>query len=64
MVLIPAAFLLSQLGRLPLVWIAFPVAEVMSIVLALIFVRRTIHRLDWEKKPEQEAQTPSASSNA
>ena len=63
-VLIPAAFLLSQLGRLPLVWIAFPVAEVMSIVLALIFVRRTIHRLDWEKKPEQEAQTPGASSNA
>ena len=48
-VLLPAAFLLSSLGVLNLVWLAFPIAEIASITLALFFVRRTIRRLDWSQ---------------
>lgn len=54
-VLVPAAFLLSRLGQLNLVWLAFPIAEVASIILALFFVRRTIRRLDWTKRTEEAA---------
>ena len=40
-VLLPVAWLLAQTGRLELVWIAFPVAEVISLILCIIFLRRT-----------------------
>jgi putative MATE family efflux protein len=46
-VLIPAAWLLSRLGRVELVWWAFPIAEVMSLGLCLVFlfhIERTIIR--------------------
>lgn len=46
-VLVPAAFLLSRLGILNLVWLAWPIAEVVSILLSLFFVRRTLRTLDW-----------------
>ena len=46
-VLVPAAFLLSRLGVLNLVWLAWPIAEVASILLSLFFVRRTLRILDW-----------------
>ncbi len=46
-VLVPAAFLLSRLGVLNLVWLAWPIAEVASILLSLFFVRRTLRTLDW-----------------
>ena len=36
-VLIPAAYLLAQLGDAALVWWAFPIAEVMSVIASLIF---------------------------
>ena len=39
-VLIPAAFLLSLLGNVDLVWWAFPIAEIMSLILCVIFVIR------------------------
>lgn len=39
-VLIPAAFLLSLAGNVALVWWAFPIAEVMSLVLSSIFLKR------------------------
>ena len=42
MVLLPVAWLLSQMGRLELVWLAFPVAEVVSLTLSAIFLRRTM----------------------
>ena len=48
-VLLPAAFLLSRLDVLNFVWLAFPIAEIASITLALIFVRRTLRHLDWSK---------------
>ena len=41
-VLLPVAWLLSQVGRLELVWLAFPVAEVVSLPLSAIFLRRTM----------------------
>ena len=41
-VLLPVAWLLSLTGRLELVWVAFPVAELMSLTLSSIFLRRTI----------------------
>ena len=42
-VLLPAAWLLSRTGRLDLVWLAFPLAEIVSVVLCLVFLRRTLH---------------------
>ena len=41
-VLLPVAWLLSLTGRLELVWVAFPVAELMSLTLSAVFLRRTI----------------------
>ena len=40
-VLLPAAYLLSLSGNLNLVWWSFPIAELVSIVLSVIFMRRT-----------------------
>lgn len=40
-VLLPAAYLLSLTGRLELVWFAFPIAEISSVILSSIFLRRT-----------------------
>ena len=33
---------MSQLGRLELVWWAFPTAEVVALGLSIVFLRRTI----------------------
>ena len=41
-VLLPVAWLLSRTGRLELVWWSFPIAEVMSFTLSVIFLRRTV----------------------
>ena len=41
-VLLPVAWLLSRTGQLELVWWAFPIAEVMSFTLSVIFLRRTV----------------------
>ncbi len=40
-VLLPAAYLLSLSGRLELVWLAFPIAEVVSLIFSAVFLRRT-----------------------
>ena len=40
LVLIPAAFLLSRLGTVSAVWFAFPIAEVVSITVSLLFFRK------------------------
>ena len=42
MVLLPTAWLLSQLGKLELVWWAVPIAEVVALGLSIVFLRRTI----------------------
>ena len=41
-VLLPVAWLLSLAGRLELVWLAFPIAELVSLILSAIFLRRTM----------------------
>lgn len=43
-VLIPVAFLLSLAGNLKLVWVAFPIAEVVSFTLSIFFLVRSIEK--------------------
>lgn len=45
-VLLPAAWLLSLSGNVSLIWCSFPIAEVASLLLAIVFLRRTLKRLD------------------
>lgn len=45
LVLIPVAWLLAQTGRLELVWLAFPIAELVSLILSAIFLRKTMHKV-------------------
>jgi len=45
-VLLPVAWLLSKTGELALVWLAFPIAEVISLTLCAVFLRRTLHATD------------------
>lgn len=45
-VLLPSAYLLSLSGRLELVWLSFPIAEVVSLTLTAIFLRQTLRAAD------------------
>lgn len=45
-VLLPAAWLLSMTGNLNLVWLSFPIAEIMSLILSAIFLKKTYKKLD------------------
>ena len=40
--LLPAAWLLAQTGILDLVWFCFPVSELVSLVLSILFLRKTM----------------------
>ena len=44
--LLPAAWLLARTGILDLVWLCFPISEVVSLVLSIIFLRRTMRRVE------------------
>ena len=44
-VLIPAAFLLSRLGNINLVWLAFPIAEIASLCISLYFFRKLYQQI-------------------
>lgn len=46
-ILLPVAYLLAQLGNINLVWWAFPVAEVATVLLAVIFLKKTYSKLAW-----------------
>lgn len=46
-VLIPVAFLLSRIGNLNLVWLAFPLAETVAVVLSIIFLKKNLKALDF-----------------
>ena len=50
-VLIPAAYLLAKLGGLQVVWWAFPIAEIVSLVVSLLFLFR-INRTIISKIPD------------
>lgn len=47
-VLVPVAYLLSLTNRLELVWLAYPIAEVASVTLAALFLRRIMKKLSWD----------------
>lgn len=44
-VLLPVAFILSRVGGLSVIWWAFPIAELISMMLTLIFFRRIYTRI-------------------
>lgn len=46
-VLLPAAYLLSLTGRLELVWFAFPIAEIVAVIMCIIMLIR-VYRLEVE----------------
>ena len=50
-VLIPAAYILAKIGGLHVVWWAFPIAEVISLIVSLIFLFR-INRTIISKVPD------------
>ena len=54
LVLLPVAWLLSLTGRLEMVWLAFPIAEFVSLVLSSIFLRRTLRAADRVMNAEKE----------
>ncbi|MBR5446144.1 MAG: MATE family efflux transporter, partial [Clostridia bacterium] len=43
-VLLPVAWLLSLSGRLELVWLSYPIAEVFSVILSTVFLRRILKK--------------------
>ncbi len=43
LVLLPAAWLLAQTGVLDYVWFAFPIAEIASLILSAIFLKKTLN---------------------
>lgn len=43
-VLLPTAWLLAQTGRLELVWLCFPIAECVSLVMSSVFLSKTMRR--------------------
>ena len=47
-VLLPAAYLLSLTRRLELVWLSYPIAEVMSLAVSAYFLRKTMRRMNRE----------------
>ncbi len=49
--LLPVAWLLAQTGRLDLVWFCFPISEVVSLVLSIVFLRRTMRRVEAQIGP-------------
>lgn len=46
-VLIPVAYLMSLSGNATLVWLSYPIAEVVSVTLSFIFLRKIIKNLDF-----------------
>ena len=44
--LLPTAYLLSLSGRLDMVWLAYPLAEIVSLVLSAIFLKKTMKMLN------------------
>lgn len=44
-VLLPVAYLLSKTGNLNMIWWAFPIAEIASVVLSVIFLKRTYNKV-------------------
>lgn len=52
-VLLPIAYLLSQIGTLESVWWAFPISEIVALILSIFFLRHTLRKLHWKQNPTQ-----------
>ena len=52
-VLLPAAWLLSKTGMLNLVWLAFPIAELASLLLSSIFLAKTMKKANIVMKQKE-----------
>ncbi|MBR4079969.1 MAG: MATE family efflux transporter [Christensenellaceae bacterium] len=61
-VLVPAAFILSRVGGLDLVWYAFPIAEIMSATVVILGLRN-ISRNILSKLPKETKLLPEANYN-
>jgi putative MATE family efflux protein len=46
-VLLPVAYILSQFNNLSLVWWAFPIAEIATLIIGSYFLKRTLKKLKW-----------------
>lgn len=49
-VLLPIAYLLSRIGTLDSVWWAFPISEIVALILATLFLKHTLHKLHWKQR--------------
>ena len=45
-VLLPVAWLLSRTGNLTLVWLAFPISEVVALVMSAVYLKKALHSAD------------------
>lgn len=55
-VLIPVSFLLSLTGNVNYVWLAFPIAEIVSVILAVIFMLKVLRQVLPKEKTLSEPQ--------
>ena len=46
MVLVPSAYILSKIGGLGTVWWAFPIAEVVAVLLSVFFLKRSLKKIN------------------
>lgn len=53
-VLVPAAYLLAKTGEVGNVWFAWPIAEVASVILSVVFLIVTFKTLKWNHIDEEE----------
>ncbi len=54
--LLPSAWLLSLTGKLELVWLAFPIAEFVSLIFSSYFLKKTMKKVD--AMPDEEETEP------
>ena len=54
-VLLPAAWLLSFTGNVAFVWLAFPIAEIMSMIMSLFYMKKTVKHIRTSLPAEETA---------
>ena len=47
-ILLPVAYILAKIGGMDLIWWSFPIAEIMSLIMTLIFLRSTMKFINQE----------------
>ncbi|MFV0395081.1 MAG: MATE family efflux transporter [Coprobacillaceae bacterium] len=56
-VLLPVAFVLSKMGEVFYVWLAFPISELSALALCIFFLRKVLKQLHIEIEEPQEVET-------